>query len=168
MAWIRFFHKQKGWKGDNCERAPSTGTSSLSISLRPLGEGLQMSPGLASCIPGSPLLSRSLDWVSPLPGHCRRVVSASPGWDSPLRTFAERLETQKLADARHRSWQRHSFWVAFGTPRYIQGDVSPCCQPLSFTQAQLHSWCLSTPGVPENTPILSGGIRAALACYMIH
>lgn len=129
-----------------------------------------MSPGLASCNPGSPLLSRSLDWVSPLPGHCRRVVSASPGWDSPLRTFAGadvhqhssfrdtkagRGQTQKLAAA-----------TAFGWPLAFP-DVSPCCQPLSFTQAQLHSWCLSTPGVPENTLIFSGGIRTAFACYMI-
>lgn len=107
MSWTRYFHKQKGWKGDNCERAPSTGTSSLSIPLRVPGEGIQVSPGLASCFPGSPLLSRSLDWVSPLPGHCRRVVSASPGWDSPPRrsagtgacqhSFLFRDETQKLA-----------------------------------------------------------------------
>lgn len=89
MAWTRFFHKQKGWKGDNCERAPSTGTSFLNISLRLLGKGISVSLGLASYFPGSPLLSRSLETGCHLSQDAaERAVSASPGWDSPLSMFA--------------------------------------------------------------------------------
>lgn len=128
-----------------------------------------MSPGLSSCLPGSPLLSRSLGWVSPLPGHCRRAASASPGWDSPPRTFAGTGVHQHSCLIRDKT-QKLAATTAFGWPLALPGmfrEMSPCCQPLSFTQARLHCWCLSIPGVPENTPIFSGGIRTSFACYMI-